>query len=107
MGKFAIIFENYIYPGYITEKIFDAFRANTVPVYFGAPDISHFVNTNCFLDYRNFKTENDLWYFLETMSKKDWQYYGKNINEFMNSLSYKQFEELDVANFWFKLIDSI
>ena len=35
--RFAVCFENvYDIPGYITEKIFDSFRAGTVPIYLGA-----------------------------------------------------------------------
>ena len=33
--KFNIAFENSSYPGYVTEKITDAFIANTIPIYWG------------------------------------------------------------------------
>lgn len=33
--KFTIAFENQIFPGYNTEKLIDAYRANTIPIYFG------------------------------------------------------------------------
>ncbi|MWV67581.1 hypothetical protein DCO58_07910 [Helicobacter saguini] len=33
--KFNICFENSSYPGYLTEKIFDAFAAGCVPIYWG------------------------------------------------------------------------
>jgi len=35
---FYLAFENTLEPGYVTEKIFDAFVAGTVPVYFGHSD---------------------------------------------------------------------
>ena len=38
--KFTIAFENQSYPGYTTEKILDAFRARTVPIYWGNPRIT-------------------------------------------------------------------
>jgi hypothetical protein len=34
--KLNIAFENGISPGYVTEKIFDAFYGNTLPVYWGS-----------------------------------------------------------------------
>lgn len=34
--KFNLAFENQTYPGYVTEKILNAFQANTVPIYWGA-----------------------------------------------------------------------
>ena len=52
--KFAICFENMSYPGYVTEKIIDCFRAGVIPVYLGAPDISDFVPKEAFIDLRGF-----------------------------------------------------
>lgn len=34
--KFAFAFENHSLPGYITEKLVDCYRANTVPIYWGS-----------------------------------------------------------------------
>ena len=44
--KFAIVFENQARRGYITEKIMNAYLSGAVPIYFGAPDISKYVNVN-------------------------------------------------------------
>ena len=52
--KFSICFENMSYPGYVTEKIIDCFRAGVIPVYLGAPDISDFVPKEAFIDLRKF-----------------------------------------------------
>ena len=41
-------------PGYMTEKIWDSFKAKTVPVYWGASNIEEYVPKNCFIDYRDF-----------------------------------------------------
>ena len=38
--KFNIAFENSCSPGYVTEKIVDSYRAFSIPVYYGAPDIA-------------------------------------------------------------------
>lgn len=37
--KFNIAFENSAYPGYTTEKIMEAYAAETVPIYFGNPTV--------------------------------------------------------------------
>ena len=37
--KFNIAFENSAYPGYTTEKIMEAYAAETVPIYYGNPTI--------------------------------------------------------------------
>ena len=42
--KFSIAFENSVRPGYITEKLVDAFAAGTIPIYYGAPDVTKYFN---------------------------------------------------------------
>lgn len=37
--RFALVFENQLQPGYVTEKLLDCFEAGTVPIYWGAPDV--------------------------------------------------------------------
>lgn len=44
--KFTVAFENYVYPGYQTEKLYDAMQANSIPVYCGDPNIDEIFNTN-------------------------------------------------------------
>jgi hypothetical protein len=42
--KFTVAFENSRRIGYVTEKLYDAFRADTVPVYWGDPCLDMIVN---------------------------------------------------------------
>ncbi|NOX72670.1 MAG: hypothetical protein GXP03_03255 [Alphaproteobacteria bacterium] len=42
--RYSIIIENTRQDGYFTEKLIDAFLLNTVPIYWGAPDIGDFFN---------------------------------------------------------------
>lgn len=42
--RFALVFENNRVPGYVTEKITNALLADTVPIYWGAPDIAEHIN---------------------------------------------------------------
>ena len=39
---FSVVIENCREPGYFTEKLIDSFLCNSVPIYWGAPDIEHF-----------------------------------------------------------------
>lgn len=48
--KFTISFENYSYPGYQTEKLYDAMIANSIPVYCGDPFIGQLFNTAAFVN---------------------------------------------------------
>ena len=47
--KFTLCFESTVHKGFITEKITDAFFADTIPVYCGSPDIVEFFNEKAFI----------------------------------------------------------
>lgn len=66
--KFNLCFENVRYPGYVTEKIFDAMMAGTIPVYYGAPDIADFVPPQAFIDASKFSSLEDLHYSMANLS---------------------------------------
>ncbi len=69
--KFTIAFENYIYPGYQTEKLYDAMLCKSLPVYCGDPNIREIFNTNSFLFANDFVKPNNsgLVQFLEGSSQ--------------------------------------
>jgi hypothetical protein len=66
--RFNLCVENVRYPGYVTEKIFDAMIANTIPVYFGAPDIADFVPHETFIDVSHFSNFEELHRFMSEFS---------------------------------------
>lgn len=56
--RFSIAFENDSTPGYITEKLIQAFAAKTIPIYWGDPDVGKYFNTKAFVnvhDYPSFE----------------------------------------------------
>jgi hypothetical protein len=68
--KFNICFENFLYPGYVTEKIIDAILAKTIPVYWGAPDIRLYVPSDVFIDASKFQSMKDLVSYLLEMDEE-------------------------------------
>jgi hypothetical protein len=58
--RFALCFENMALRGWITEKLFDCLCAGTIPVYWGATDIEHWVDPDCFIDMRRFADFTEL-----------------------------------------------
>jgi alpha(1,3/1,4) fucosyltransferase len=52
--KFTIAFENSSYPGYTTEKIYHPMLANSLPIYWGNPEISKDFNTKSFVNYHEY-----------------------------------------------------
>lgn len=57
--KFTIAFENYAYPGYQTEKLYDAMQANSIPVYCGDQDVKKIFNTNSFINVTDYIQTNN------------------------------------------------
>lgn len=55
--KFTLAFENSSYPGYTTEKLFEPMLVNSVPLYWGNPEVRLDFNTKSFLNYHDY--END------------------------------------------------
>tara|TARA_A100001015_G_C14889139_1_gene671652 strand:- start:205 stop:1098 length:894 start_codon:yes stop_codon:yes gene_type:complete len=90
--KFSIVFENISNAkGWVTEKIFDCFKAGVIPVYYGAPDICQYIPNNCFIDFREFSSYYDLEEYLLSFSKKEYDAYLSSINEYLESDSYKEY----------------
>jgi hypothetical protein len=52
--KFVIAFENTLVDGYITEKLTNAFLSHSVPIYYGAPDVGKYFNTQAFINCHDF-----------------------------------------------------
>ncbi len=54
--KFVLSFENSSYPGYTTEKIVEPMIVNSLPVYWGNPDIGRDFNTKSFINVHNYSS---------------------------------------------------
>lgn len=89
--RFAICYENAILPGYITEKIFDCFSAGTIPIYFGAPNIDRYIPDDCYVDWGEFETYDDLYRYLVTMSPLEHRRRITAIRDFIGSPAIYQF----------------
>ena len=88
---FAICFENMILDGWVTEKVFDCFRAGTVPVYLGAPDIEMWVPKECFVDMRRFPDFEALRDHLKTLTRAEVEAYRAAGREYFRSEHYRPF----------------
>ncbi|MEK7114798.1 MAG: glycosyltransferase family 10 [Patescibacteria group bacterium] len=89
--KFALCFENAIWPGYVTEKIFDCMAVGAIPIYWGAPDIEDDVSVGCFIDMRKFKNYEELRNFLRALTSDQIENYRKAICVYFNSEKFKKF----------------
>jgi hypothetical protein len=58
--KFNLACENSSYPGYVTEKLLQALQANTIPIYWGAPDVGLDFNTKRFVNVHDYESHDAL-----------------------------------------------
>lgn len=69
--KFNLCFENSSYPGYATEKLYEALIGNTIPIYWGSPTIALDFNPEAFLNWHDYQ-DDDL--FIEKIKEVDNNY---------------------------------
>lgn len=88
--KFIISYDSMIKQnGYISEKIFDAFRAKTIPIYWGANNVSQYIPEECYIDRRKFASYDELYEFLKGMTEEEYERRIKAIEDFLQSEKYK------------------
>ena len=58
--KFNICFENSSYPGYATEKLYEAYMGGTIPIYWGSPTIEVDFNPKAFLNWYDYGSDEAL-----------------------------------------------
>jgi alpha(1,3/1,4) fucosyltransferase len=89
--RFALVFENTRFPGYISEKLFDCFFARCIPVYSGAPDVALYIPPPAFIDARQFATFAELEQFLRAITESDAKRYVDAAHAFLASPAYVSF----------------
>lgn len=89
--KYTICYENSKAAGYISEKIFDAFFAGCVPVYWGATNIEAYIPTSCFIDRRLFADNNELYQYMVSITPADYGRFQESIQSFLMSDSAARF----------------
>ena len=69
--KFAIAFESKNYPGYVTEKICDIFKSNTIPIYWGTSEVIQDFNSKSFINSNDFSNFDELVEFIKKIDNDD------------------------------------
>jgi alpha(1,3/1,4) fucosyltransferase len=102
--KFTIAFENAFFPGYTTEKIVQPMLANSIPIYWGNPQVVRDFNKKSFInvgDFKNFKEvikrikeidSNDKLY--EKILREPWLNENKSNKWMSEEKILKQFEKI-------------
>ncbi len=73
--KFVLAFENSRATDYVTEKVFDALRAGSVPVYRGCEQVAELLpSPDCYIDADRFSSPRELGDFLDHLDREDAAY---------------------------------
>jgi len=106
--KFSIAFENEESDYYTTEKIFEAMKVNSIPIYWGNPRVGLDFNTNSFLNYYDFDNDDELIEKIIEIDNNDELYIqylikpnftNNELNEFVKKENIlKQFEKIFSEN---------
>ncbi len=79
--KFSIAFENNAYrpqfPGYTTEKIMEPMTVNSMPIYWGNPEIYKEFNTKSFVNFYDFNNMSEMIDYIIELDKNDNLYLDK------------------------------
>jgi hypothetical protein len=87
--RFALVYENTRFSGYITEKLFDCFFARCIPIYSGAPDVAQYIPPATFIDVRQFPSFPELARFLRNITEEDAKRYVDAAHTFLISPAYE------------------
>ena len=84
--RFSLCFENLTRNnGYVTEKILDCIGAGTIPVYWGADNITDYIPKECFIDYRDFNDFDRLYRYMRDMPEEVFTAYLKAQQDYLQS----------------------
>tara|TARA_B100000575_G_scaffold293761_1_gene306233 strand:- start:2334 stop:3503 length:1170 start_codon:yes stop_codon:yes gene_type:complete len=88
--RFCLCFENSSSKNYISEKLYDCFKEKIIPIYLGASNIEDIIPKNCFIDYRDFKTDHDLYNFINGLDYEKANNYLKFAHNFLLSINFQR-----------------
>ena len=109
--KFSIAFENNAYRpqwiGYTTEKIMEPMTVNSLPIYWGNPRIDLEFNTKSFINWYDFKSEDDIIDYIIELDKDDSKYLEKLNNFwFIDNKIPETNKEENIKSFLYKIFST-
>jgi len=72
--KFVLAIENHSAPGYLTEKFAQAAQSNAVPIYWGDPTITDYLNPKAFINAHDFDSNEELVEYIKKIDQDDQAY---------------------------------
>jgi len=81
--EFSLCLENMTMRGYMTEKMFDALYAGTIPLYWGPDDILDYVPADVFVDVTKYSSWSAMWQDVSSMPAHRLQAMRESGREFL------------------------
>lgn len=99
--KFNLCFENSSYPGYATEKLFEALCFDTVPIYWGSPTIECDFNPRAFLNWHDYQDSDRLIEKIKEIDQDEAQYLNMYHEHMFSHFEKNKYFDMNRFLFWF------
>jgi hypothetical protein len=98
--KFSVCYENRLYAGYYTEKLFHAKTAGNIPIYYCDDEVSNDFNEKCFINLNNYESLESFFEHIKEVDQDD-NLYNSYLREplFKDGLIKKEFLPKSILQF--------
>ncbi len=104
--KFVISFENSSYPGYTTEKLIEPMFTDTIPIYWGNPQVGIDFNTKSFVNVNDFPSFDDAIKYIIELDSDDIKYHKVAMEPwFKNNLVHEELRHESLIDFFDYILD--
>lgn len=101
--KFTLVFENSNNDGYVSEKIYDAYLANTIPIYFGSKEVCKDFNPESYIHVLDYPNIEDLFQHIRYLMNNEEAYMKVlNAKRVLNNIDYDKL----VTDFMINIIEN-
>ncbi len=76
-------------------------------IYYGAPNVSDYIPENCFINFSQFSSYEELYRFLINMTESEYQHYLDAVKEFIKTPKYYEFTSKRFAEVILEQIQSL
>lgn len=99
--KFNLCFENSSWPGYCTEKLFQAFYSKTIPIYWGSPTVEMDFNKKAFVNFHDFNSANEFYRKIVELDRDDEAYLEMYMQPIFTDGKSNKYMNMDRFLLWF------
>ena len=103
--KFSICFENSKTDGYVSEKIYDAFEAGTIPIYYGDDTLLQILNNKSYIHIKNTAEFDEKIELIKKIDQNDTLYEEMTKEKIVLDDNKFKIEEQKYKDFIYRIID--